>query len=81
MKKIKRSVWVVLVLFVYITAITAYLAPRNTEISSTEKTVTIVSSYVVLFLLWLVLRRREKLKSQRLKEDEELRKNKTNNKQ
>ena len=71
MKKVKKSVWLIVILFIYITAITAYLAPRNTDISTTEKTITIVASYVVLFLLWLVLRRKERIKEQRMREDEE----------
>ncbi len=71
MKKVKRSVWIIAVLFIYITAMCAYLAPRNTDISTTEKIVTVASSYVVLILLWFVLRRKERIKEQRLKEEKD----------
>ena len=71
MTKIKRSVWIIVVLFIYITAMCAYLAPRNTEISNTEKIVTVGASYVVLFLLWLVLRRKERIKERRMNEEKE----------
>lgn len=72
MKKLKKSVWITAILFIYITAVTLYLAPKNTEISSTEKTVTIVSSYVVLILLWFVLRRKEKAQQRRRDEENQL---------
>ena len=61
MKKWKKSVWLPLVLFVYISATAAYLLPRNTSISTSEKYWTIAGGYVIVLALWLVLRYKEKV--------------------
>ena len=69
-----------LALLVYTTAMAAYFLPKNTEISDTEKWVTFGASYVIVGLLWYVLRlkeqRLEKRMEQRNKEIEETYKNK-----
>ena len=62
MKKLKKSSALSLALLVYITATAAYFLPRNTEISVTEKYLTVVASYVIVLLLWLVLRKKERMK-------------------
>jgi hypothetical protein len=49
-----------LALFVYTTAMAAYFLPKNTEISDTEKWITFGASYVIIALLWYVLRLKEK---------------------
>ncbi len=59
-KRLKKSTALPLALLVYITATAAYFLPRNTEISVAEKYITVAASYVIVFLLWLVLRRRER---------------------
>lgn len=58
--RLKKSTALPLALLVYITATAAYFLPRNTEISVAEKYITVAASYVIVFLLWLVLRRRER---------------------
>lgn len=72
--KIKKSTGITLALFVYITASAAYLLPRNTEISATEKYFTLAAAYVILVLLWLVLRKKEELQRKRREEDERYKK-------
>lgn len=62
MKKLKKSSALSLVLLAYITATAAYFLPRNTEISVTEKYLTVIASYVIVLLLWLVLRQKEREK-------------------
>lgn len=62
MKKLKKSSALSLALLIYITATAAYFLPRNTEISVTEKYLTVVASYVIVLLLWLVLRKKEQMK-------------------
>lgn len=62
MKKLKKSSALSLALLIYITATAAYFLPRNTEISLTEKYLTVVASYVIVLLLWLVLRQKERMK-------------------
>lgn len=61
MKKIKKSIVLSLVLLVYITAMAIYFLPRNTEIGTTEKYVTVIASYLIVLLLWLVLRYKERM--------------------
>ena len=60
MKKIKKSTGVALAFLIYVSVTAAYLLPRNTEVSLTEKVLTVGVSYVIVFLLWLVLRKRNK---------------------
>lgn len=62
MKKIKKSIVLSLVLLVYITAMAIYFLPRNTEIGTTEKYVTVIASYLIVLLLWLVLRYKERIR-------------------
>ena len=59
-KKIKKSTWMPLALLVYTTAMAAYFLPQNTEVSATEKWVTFGASYLIVALLWYVLRLKEK---------------------
>ena len=65
MKKLKKSTWVTLALLIYVSVTAAYLLPRNTEVSDTEKYITLAISYVIVFILWLVLRQKEKLQQRR----------------
>ena len=69
-KKIRKSVWMPLALLVYTTGMALYFLPRNTEISATEKWVTIGAAYVIIALLWYVLRLKERRMDQRNKEME-----------
>ena len=66
--KIKKSTGLALALLIYVSATAAYFLPRNTEISNTEKYVTVAASYVIVFVLWLVLRKKEELQSKRREE-------------
>lgn len=69
MKKLKKSTWVTLALLIYVSVTAAYLLPRNTEVSDTEKYITLAISYVIVFILWLVLRQKEKLQQRRREEE------------
>ena len=60
MRKFRKSTWMPLALFVYTTAMAAYFLPKNTEISDTEKWITFGASYMIIALLWYVLRLKEK---------------------
>lgn len=64
-KKFRKSTWVTLALFIYVTAMAVYFLPRNTEIGDTEKYVTLGVSYVIVFFLWFVLRKKEQFKQRR----------------
>ena len=69
MKKLKKSTGLTVALLIYVSATAAYFLPRNTEISNTEKYVTVVASYVIVLALWLVLRKKEELQRKRREED------------
>lgn len=69
MKKLKKSTGLTVALLIYVSATAAYFLPRNTEISNTEKYVTVIASYVIVLGLWLVLRKKEELQRKRREED------------
>ena len=69
MKKLKKSTGLTVALLIYVSATAAYFLPRNTEISNTEKYVTVIASYVFVLALWLVLRKKEELQRKRREED------------
>lgn len=77
MRFLKNPNITVAVLAVYTAIMYIYLFPKNTEMSDTEKWVTIAVSCGILVLLWVLLRRRNKLR----KEREEEMKNYDNSKQ
>lgn len=70
--KIKKSTGVALAFLIYVSVTAAYLLPRNTEIGQTEKVVTVAGSYVIVLLLWLVLRKKEQLCEQRKKDEDSI---------
>ena len=69
MKKFKKSTGLTVALLIYVSATAAYFLPRNTEISNTEKYITVIASYVIVLVLWLVLRKKEELQRKRREED------------
>lgn len=69
MQKLKKSTGLTVALLIYVSATAAYFLPRNTEISNTEKYVTVIASYVIVLALWLVLRKKEELQRKRREED------------
>ena len=69
MKNFKKSTGLTVALLIYVSATAAYFLPRNTEISDTEKYVAVIASYVIVLVLWLVLRKKEELQRKRREED------------
>ena len=61
MKKYRKSIWLPVALLVYTTAMAVYF----TEISDTEKYLTVGLSYMIIALLWIVLRKKEKAEERR----------------
>lgn len=59
MKRFKKSTSITIALLIYVSATAAYFLPRNTVISDTEKYVTVAASYIIVFILWLVLRKKK----------------------
>lgn len=60
-RKIKKSTGITVALLLYVTASAIYLLPRNTGVSDTEKYLTVGGTYFIILLLWLVLRKKEKI--------------------
>ena len=69
-KKMRKSTWVALAFFVYISATAAYLLPRNGAISITEKWITLICAYLIVALLWWTLHRKEQRKEHEHKRNE-----------
>lgn len=69
-KKIKKSTGLTVALLIYVSATAAYFLPRNTEISTSEKYITVAASYVIVLVLWLVLRKKEAMQRKRWEDEE-----------
>ena len=69
MKKFNKSTGLTVALLIYVSATAAYFLPRNTEISNTEKYITVIASYVIVLVLWLGVRKKEELQRKRREED------------
>ena len=69
MKKLKKSTGLTVALLIYVSATAAYFLPRNTEISNTEKYVTVIASYVIVLALWIKKKKKEELQRKRREED------------
>lgn len=59
----KKHKLIVGLLFVYMTGMFVYFFPRNNEMSDAEKWTVIGVSYLLLVILWFVLKRRDRLRS------------------
>ena len=67
MRFLKKPNLTVAVLAIYTAAVYVYFFPRNNEMSNTEKWLTVGASVVMLGLLWLLLRRRDRIRKEREK--------------
>ena len=67
MRFLKNPNLTVAVLAVYTAAVYVYFFPRNDEMSVNEKWLTVGASVLMLSLLWVLLRRRNKLRREREK--------------
>ena len=72
MRFFKNPNTTVAILAIYTAIMYIYLFPRNTEMTNTEKWATIGVSVGILVILWILLRRRNKLRKER---EEDIRKN------
>ena len=67
MRFLKNPNITVAVLAVYTAVVYIYFSPRNNEMSINEKLLTVGASVLMLSLLWLLLRRRNRLRREREK--------------
>lgn len=65
MRFLKNPNITVAVLAIYTAIMYIYLFPRNTEMTDREKWITVGASAVILFALWILLHRRNKLRKER----------------
>ena len=65
MRFFKNPNTTVAILAIYTAIMYIYLFPRNTEMTNTEKWETIGVSVGILVILWILLRRRNKLRKER----------------
>lgn len=65
MRFIKNPNITIAVLAIYTAIMYIYLFPKNTEMSNTEKWITVGISVGILVLLWFLLRRRNRLRKER----------------
>lgn len=65
MRFIKNPNITIAILAIYTAIMYIYLFPKNTEMSNTEKWITVGISVGILILLWFLLRRRNRLRKER----------------
>lgn len=65
MRFLKNPNLTVAVLAVYTAVVYIYFFPRNNEMSTNQKWLTVGASVVMLVLLWVLLHRRAKLRRER----------------
>ncbi|KAA6346757.1 hypothetical protein EZS27_005758 [termite gut metagenome] len=68
--KIRKSTWLPLALLIYVSVMAVYMLPRNNEMGDMEKYITLFVSYIIVIVLWFVLRKKEKLQ-QKYREKEQ----------
>lgn len=61
-RKIRKSTWLSLALFAYMTIMALYFLPKNTEIDTTRKWLTVLVGYLIVLVLWLVMRKKENMR-------------------
>lgn len=61
----KKHKLIVGLLFVYMTGMFVCFFPRNNEMSEVEKWAVVGVSYLLLIILWFVLKKRDSLRSKR----------------
>lgn len=61
-RKVRKSTWLSLALFAYMTIMALYFLPKNTEIDTTRKWLTVLAGYLIVLLLWFVMRKKENMR-------------------
>lgn len=54
-----------LLLFIYTTCMFVWLQPRNNEVSTIEKVITVVVAYAIIIVLYFLLKKKEKMAKER----------------
>ena len=61
-RKIRKSTWLSLALFAYMTIMALYFLPKNTELDTTRKWLTLGAGNLIVLVLWLVMRKKENMR-------------------
>lgn len=61
-RKIRKSTWLSLALFAYMTIMALYFLPKNTELDTTRKWLILGAGYLIVLVLWLVMRKKENMR-------------------
>jgi hypothetical protein len=61
-RKIRKSTWLSLALFAYMTIMALYFLPKNTELDTMRKWLTLGAGYLIVLVLWLVMRKKENMR-------------------
>ena len=61
-RKIRKSTWLSLALFAYMTIMALYFLPKNTELDTTRKWLTLGAGYLIVLVLWVVMRKKENMR-------------------
>ena len=68
--KFRKSTWLALALVAYITIMAIYFLPRNNEMDTIQKWLTLLAGYLIVLLLWFVMRKKENMKRKHWGEEE-----------
>lgn len=63
--KIKKQVWLPLILGVYMTGMAVYFLPKNHDMSLTMKIVTLVVGYAIVAALYFLLKKKDEMRHER----------------
>lgn len=62
-RKIRKSTWLSLALLAYMSIMAIYFLPKNTHLDTTGKFLTLGAGYLIVLLLWFVMRKKENMHS------------------
>ncbi|MBE6283995.1 MAG: hypothetical protein E7098_06610 [Mediterranea massiliensis] len=68
-RKVRKSTWLSLALFAYVSIMAIYFLPKNDTMDTTRKWLTLGAGYLIVLLLWLVMRKKENMQRKHWGED------------
>ena len=68
-RKVRKSTWLSLALFAYVSIMAIYFLPKNETMDTTRKWLTLGVGYLIVLLLWLVMRKKENMQRKHWGED------------
>lgn len=68
-RKVRKSTWLSLALFAYISIMAIYFLPKNETMDTARKWLTLGVGYLIVLLLWFVMRKKENMQRKHWGED------------